>query len=67
MGTGSVRQRSGPSKTCASWRRNDSAVTEPLGKDTDGAPVYLKDVWPTQGEVAAARGAALDPESFARS
>jgi aconitate hydratase len=42
-------------------------MTEPLGKGSDGAPVYLKDVWPTQGEVAAALDAALDPGSFARS
>jgi len=26
-------------------------LTEPLGKDTDGQPVYLKDVWPTTAEV----------------
>ncbi len=27
---------------------------EPLGKDSDGKPVYLKDIWPSQKEVAAA-------------
>ncbi len=26
---------------------------DPIGKDKNGAPVYLKDVWPTQAEVAA--------------
>ena len=26
--------------------------TEPLGKDQDGNPVYLKDIWPTNEEVA---------------
>ena len=25
---------------------------DPLGKDKDGAPVYLKDLWPSQAEVA---------------
>ena len=28
--------------------------TEPLGKDKTGQPVYLKDIWPSQQEVAAA-------------
>ncbi|WP_348264911.1 aconitate hydratase [Telmatobacter sp. DSM 110680] len=28
--------------------------TEPLGKDKAGQPVYLKDIWPSQQEVAAA-------------
>ena len=28
--------------------------TDPLGKDKAGQPVYLKDIWPTQQEVAAA-------------
>ena len=27
--------------------------TQPLGKDPDGNDVYLKDIWPTNGEVAA--------------
>ncbi|MFY0663909.1 MAG: aconitate hydratase AcnA [Natronospirillum sp.] len=27
---------------------------EPLGKDTDGNPVYLKDIWPSQQEIASA-------------
>ena len=25
---------------------------EPLGKDQEGSPVYLRDIWPTQQEVA---------------
>ncbi len=28
-------------------------TTEPLGTGTDGTPVYLKDIWPTQAEVTA--------------
>ncbi|HTM68830.1 MAG TPA: aconitate hydratase AcnA, partial [Candidatus Binatia bacterium] len=39
-------------------------ATEPLGTDRDGKPVFLKDVWPTDGEVAAAIGASLRPETF---
>nr|WP_299243899.1 aconitate hydratase AcnA [uncultured Halomonas sp.] len=27
---------------------------EPLGKDKDGEPVYLKDIWPSQAEIAEA-------------
>ncbi len=26
--------------------------TEPLGKDSSGSPVYLKDIWPTNAEIA---------------
>ena len=27
---------------------------EPIGKDSSGEPVYLKDIWPTQAEIASA-------------
>ena len=37
---------------------------EPLGHDGTGAPVFLKDVWPTNDEVAAAVAAAVKPEHF---
>lgn len=37
---------------------------EPLGTDGDGVPVYLKDIWPTTGEVRAAIAEAIDPEMF---
>ena len=30
---------------------NIDITTEPLGKDSDGAPVYLKDIWPTEDEI----------------
>jgi aconitate hydratase len=30
---------------------NLDLATEPIGKDKDGADVFLKDIWPTQGEV----------------
>jgi aconitate hydratase len=39
---------------------------EPLGVGTDGQPVFLKDIWPAPEEVAAALGAALDPETYRR-
>ncbi|RMH44914.1 MAG: aconitate hydratase AcnA, partial [Alphaproteobacteria bacterium] len=31
---------------------NIDLTTEPLGTDRDGNPVYLKDIWPTQEEIA---------------
>jgi aconitate hydratase len=38
--------------------------TEPLGTDEVGHPVYLKDIWPTQQEVAEAIERGLNSESF---
>jgi aconitase A len=38
---------------------------EPLGKGSDGKPVYLRDVWPTQREIADAIASSLDPSMFA--
>jgi aconitate hydratase len=40
--------------------------TEPLGQDQAGAPVYLKDIWPTLQEVRDQMQAALKPEVFRR-
>ncbi len=37
---------------------------EPLGRDGDGAPVYLRDVWPTQQEVRDTVAAAVSPAQF---
>ncbi|NUQ61869.1 MAG: aconitate hydratase, partial [Pirellulales bacterium] len=39
-------------------------TTEPIGLDKAGEPVYLKDIWPTQAEVAAEYDKALNPETF---
>jgi aconitate hydratase len=39
-------------------------TTEPLGTGNDGKPVYLKDVWPSAKDVAAAVGASVDSEMF---
>ncbi|MGA7110540.1 MAG: aconitate hydratase AcnA [Terracidiphilus sp.] len=38
--------------------------SDPLGKDKAGQPVYLKDIWPTQQEVAEAIEKGLSRESF---
>jgi aconitate hydratase len=39
---------------------------EPLGKDRDGRPVYLRDIWPTHAEVQAVKAACVSPEQFRR-
>ncbi len=41
-------------------------LTEPLGKDQGGQDVFLRDLWPTQAEVAALLASAQDPETFRR-
>ena len=40
-------------------------TTEPLGIGSDGAPVYLKDLWPSAKEVADTIAATLGPEMYA--
>ena len=39
---------------------------DPLGTDQAGEPVYLKDIWPTQAEVAAAIELGVSSEGFRR-
>jgi aconitate hydratase len=39
---------------------------EPLGTDSDGGEVYLRDIWPTNAEVAEVMKYAADPEKFRR-
>jgi aconitate hydratase len=41
-------------------------TAEPLGVGTDGRPVYLREIWPSQQEIAEAM-AAVSPEMFANS
>ncbi len=45
-------------------RVNIDLTSEPLGQDQSGAPVYLRDVWPTQDEIRAAQESALRKEQF---
>src|SRR5207244_3807626 len=40
--------------------------TEPLGAAADGAPVYLRDLWPSQAEVTSAIRSFVRPETFSR-
>ena len=39
---------------------------DPLGSDKDGNPVYLRDIWPTQAEIAESVGSAVTAEVFSR-
>jgi aconitate hydratase len=39
-------------------------LNEPLGHDPDGAPVFLRDIWPSQAEIQEAVAAALHPRLF---
>ena len=41
-------------------------TAEPLGRGRGGAPVYLRDVWPTDAEVEEAVNASVQPEMFRR-
>jgi aconitate hydratase len=43
---------------------NLDLTTEPLGTDTSGEPVYLRDVWPTEHEVAGTIRKAVTSEMF---
>ncbi|MEE2761583.1 MAG: aconitate hydratase AcnA [Pseudomonadota bacterium] len=38
---------------------------DPLGKDFDGEPVYLKDIWPTNAEIQEAVAKHITPDMFA--
>ncbi len=41
-------------------------TTDPLGVDSDGAPVFLTDIWPSPDEIRSVIGTAIDPELFRR-
>jgi aconitate hydratase len=41
-------------------------TSEPLGADSDGTPVHLRDLWPSGEEIAKAQRSALNAEAFRR-
>ena len=43
---------------------NVDIVKDPLGEDADGNPVYLKDIWPSQSEIAELVEATVTREAF---
>ena len=45
-------------------RANIDLTSEPLGLDPTGAPVYLKDLWPSSSEIEAVLPFAYDPAVF---
>ncbi|HJW03791.1 MAG TPA: aconitase family protein, partial [Azospira sp.] len=47
-------------------RANIDLTREPLGQGRDGAPVFLKDLWPTSEEIAAVLPFAQDPATYRR-
>jgi aconitate hydratase len=50
----------------AGWITKD-LTTEPLGEDSFGKPVYLKDIWPTEHEIQETMQRAVNAEMFKRS
>ncbi|MDH3933178.1 MAG: aconitate hydratase AcnA, partial [Chromatiales bacterium] len=43
---------------------NVDLYSDPLGNDSDGNPVYMKDIWPSQKEIQDAILASVDSEMF---
>ncbi len=43
---------------------NIDLTTEPLGTGSDGQPVYLKDIWPTDKEIADAMASSVTSQAF---
>ncbi len=39
---------------------------EPIGKGSNGEDVFLRDIWPSAGEIASAMSSSLDPSTFRR-
>jgi aconitate hydratase len=42
-------------------------VTDPLGEDANGEPVYLRDIWPSQNEIAQTIESAIQSDMFRKS
>jgi aconitate hydratase len=42
-------------------------TTEPLGTGSDGQPVYLRDIWPSEAEIAQVVGDSISADQFADS
>jgi aconitate hydratase len=46
-------------------RMDIDLTSEPLGTDSKGKPVYLRDIWPSQREIQDAVAKSVEPEMFA--
>ncbi|MSO40962.1 MAG: aconitate hydratase [Solirubrobacterales bacterium] len=47
-------------------RMDIDITTDPIGRDADDEPVYLRDIWPSNEEVAATVGEAVRAEMFTK-
>ncbi|MBM3666904.1 MAG: aconitate hydratase [Actinobacteria bacterium] len=47
-------------------RMDVDLTTEPLGRDADGEPVYLSEIWPSSDEIAEAVGEAVRADMFTK-
>ena len=47
-------------------RVDKDLTTDPIGRDASGQDVFLKDLWPSSGEVDALVRSAVSPESYGR-
>ena len=45
---------------------NVDLATDPLGEDSDGNPVYMKDIWPSSLEIAELVRSCVTPDMFAK-
>jgi aconitate hydratase len=45
---------------------NTDLTTEPIGTGSDGAPVYLRDIWPSSTEIAELVRTSVTPDMFAK-
>ncbi len=43
---------------------NIDLTADPIGKNKQGADIYLKDLWPTQAEISAEHKRVLNPDTF---
>jgi aconitate hydratase A / 2-methylisocitrate dehydratase len=48
-------------------RMDVDLTSEPLGRDSDGEPVHLSDIWPTSGEIKQVVGEAVRADMFTKS
>ncbi|HEX8690295.1 MAG TPA: aconitate hydratase, partial [Solirubrobacterales bacterium] len=47
-------------------RMDIDLINEPLGEDSDGEPVYLRDIWPRSEEINSVVGSSIASEMFTR-
>jgi aconitate hydratase len=45
---------------------NHDFANDPIGDDSDGAPVYLKDIWPTTDEIEAVISSSISSDMFTK-